>query len=317
MDRKNETDDKNETEKLDRFKICMFSKDEQIIHQFFTALKVQPLFTSSKQENIGIELVVLSYQTSKRFIFQLWSISNKSRFEIMIPTYILRSRGIIYFYHITDKIEENRLKLVKNGTSPKIPILFVGYDSILPKKPELNDENIRLIQKYFGKFNSLYVSMDKPYSVFQILNRIIDLDEVKMTKEMTQNTIKRNHFKVILGWKSKAEKLYGFERVSYEDYAFGVNLNEQYDISFSNNHEVEIEIPHDLNDMAIQLYSKESDRKVWIEDEIKTIISKMNNELNALLTIIKRNQMTRTVLVHFKAWNSKSIPVISIYSKKD
>ena len=85
------------------------------------------------------------------------------------------SRGIIYFYRINDKIEEDRLILIKNEIHPRIFTLFIGYDPILPKKPEQSDQNIRLIKKYFGNFNSLYISVEKPDSWFQIVDRIISL----------------------------------------------------------------------------------------------------------------------------------------------
>jgi GTPase SAR1 family protein len=183
MDENNKKDDKKEKEKPDLFKICIFSIDEKIEQHFFEAIKVKPVFESSKKPVIVVDFVLLSYRRSKRFVFQIWSISNKSRFEIMIPNFILGSRGIIYFYDINDKIEENRLKLVKSGISPKIPILFVGYDTILPKKPEQSDDNIRLIKKYFCDFNSLYISVDKPDSWFQIVDKIISLDTGEGMKE--------------------------------------------------------------------------------------------------------------------------------------
>ena len=56
-----------------------------------------------------------------------------------------------------------------------IPILLIGYDSVLPQNPKKIDQNIPLIQKYFGEFNSLNISVDKPDSMFQILDRIISI----------------------------------------------------------------------------------------------------------------------------------------------
>ena len=109
--------------------------------------------------------------------------SNKPQFEFLKPSYILGSRGIIYFYNIHDKIEENRLNLVKDRFFHLIPILFVGYDSILPKNHEKIDQNIQLIKKYFRDFNTLYISVDKPDSMFQILDRIINLDSVITNKK--------------------------------------------------------------------------------------------------------------------------------------
>ena len=157
-------------------KICIFSRDEKIEQLFLKDIKANDLFSSSKKPDIGIHFTLLSYQGKEKYIFQFWSISNKHRHEIMIPNFVLGSGGIIYFYRINDKIEESRLKMVKENASSRIPIIFVGYDTNLPEKPDQSDQNIRLIKKYFDDFNSLYISVDTPDSMFQILDRIISLD---------------------------------------------------------------------------------------------------------------------------------------------
>ena len=169
------SDDKDNTRIYDMIKICVFSKYEIIKEQFFKTINAG-FFDRITKERIGVEFGILSYQKSKKHIFQFWSISNKHRHEQMIPNFILGSRGIIYFYQINEKIEEDRLNLVKRNKSSKIPILFVGYDTILSQKPEQNDDNILLIKKYFDKFNSLYISVNNQDSMFQILDKIISLD---------------------------------------------------------------------------------------------------------------------------------------------
>ena len=160
-------------------KVCIFSRDEKIEQQFLKDIKAKDLFSSSTKPDIGIDFTLLSYQGKEKYIFQFWSISNKHRHEIMIPNFVLGSGGIIYFYQINEKIEESRLKMVKENASSRIPIIFVCYDTILPKKPEQSDHNIPIIQKFFGDFNSLYISVDKPNSMFQILDKIISLDTSK------------------------------------------------------------------------------------------------------------------------------------------
>jgi hypothetical protein len=149
MDENNKKDDKNEKEIKYLLKISLISnsKNEKIKQQFLKAIKAKDLFDSSKIADMGVGLANLEYRTSKKYLFQFWSRSNNSRFEEMIPGLILGSLGIIYFYHIDDKIEEDRLKLIKNRITFKKHLLFVGYDSILPKKTELSDHNIRLIKK--------------------------------------------------------------------------------------------------------------------------------------------------------------------------
>jgi hypothetical protein len=160
-------------------KVCIFSRDEKIELQFLKNIKAKDLFSSKVKLEIGIDFTVVSYQGKEKYVFQFWSISNKNCHKIMIPNFFFGSGGIIYFYQINDKIEESRLKLVKEDASSRIPILFVGYDTILPQKPEQSDHNIPIIQKYFGDFDSLYISVDKPDSMFQILDEIIRLDTSK------------------------------------------------------------------------------------------------------------------------------------------
>ena len=179
MDENNEEDDKNEGELPDIFKIIIFSKHEIIKQQFLKAINAIDVFDSSKKLEIGVDFAFLLYPKIK---FQFWSLSNKPQYEFLKYSYISGSRGIIYFYNIHDKIEENHLNLVIDRFFHLIPILFVGYDSVLPKNHEKIDQNIQLIKKYFRDHNSLYISMDKPDSMFQILDRIIHLDLVIINK---------------------------------------------------------------------------------------------------------------------------------------
>lgn len=175
MDEIDKKDDKSEKDILEILKINIFSKDEEINQRFLKEIKAVDLFEGPIQLEIGVKFANLRYQTSKRYFLQFWVISNKSRFGQMIPNFLLGSRGIIYFYQINEKIEENRLKLVKSEITLKVPILFVGYDSFLPKNPEKVDPNIQIIMNYFNEFNSLYISVDNRDCMFQILDRMISL----------------------------------------------------------------------------------------------------------------------------------------------
>lgn len=69
-----------------------------------------------------------------------------------------------------------------------IPIIFVGYDSILPQNPE-KDRNILLINNYFSNFNSLYIPVEKSDSIFQIVDRNIELDALNPIKMKIMKTI--------------------------------------------------------------------------------------------------------------------------------
>ena len=169
----NKKTQKDEKEIDDILKISIFSKDKEIKQQFLKAIKAINVFESLKKSEIGVEFAKLVYHKSKGFRIMFYLMSNESQFKRVIPTYMKGSRGIIYFYYVNDEIEENSINGVISPEFSQIPVLFVGYDSTLPKNPEKIDRNIPLIQKYFGEFNTIYVSMGKPDSMFQILDRII------------------------------------------------------------------------------------------------------------------------------------------------
>ncbi|MHA1725121.1 MAG: hypothetical protein ACTSXH_09825 [Promethearchaeota archaeon] len=159
----------------DILKINIFSRDDKIKQQFLNAIKAIDVFKEPKKQRMGVEFATLIYEKVKKFKIQFWSITNEKSFDFLIPTYMKGSHGIIYFYDIDEKISENLLKLVTEQAMNVIPILLVGYDSVLSKNLEKIDQNIQLIQKYLGEYNSLYISVDKPDSMFKILDKIISI----------------------------------------------------------------------------------------------------------------------------------------------
>ena len=159
-------------EKYYQIKINIFSKDEKIIHKFLQAIKAT---TSPVKPVFGKEIAYLSYRSRKKLELQFWSMSTEQRFRHWIPNILTSSFGIIYFYDIAAKIEEDFLNLLKSSSTPEIPIIFVGYDSIIPQGSEQNDNdiNIPIIQKYYDDFNSFYISTNESDSMVKLLDPII------------------------------------------------------------------------------------------------------------------------------------------------
>ncbi|MHA1673583.1 MAG: hypothetical protein ACTSYI_08135 [Promethearchaeota archaeon] len=163
---------KNKTSKQDGeapkkkvlLKVNIFStKEESIKYKFLQAVGALGLFSGSTKQRVGVEYAVSSYIASKDYTIQHWLIENITRFEPSIPDYLLGSSGVIYFYRITDAIEERHLALVKSGidcVNSKMRVLFVGYDAVLPDLLEEIDQNIPIIQKYFPVCHSIYIAVD-------------------------------------------------------------------------------------------------------------------------------------------------------------
>lgn len=176
----------DESEIYNSLKINIFSDDDKIEQQFLKEIKAVGSFDTSYKSTIGTSMAQLIYQKGKRYRIQFWLMNIASDFQYVRPTFMRSSCGIIFFYNLNEKIDESLLDMViKQAMTiiPILPILFVGYDSVLPKNPEKIDQNI---QKYFDEFNSLYISVDNPDSMFQILDRIISLNAA--------NTNKKNNF---------------------------------------------------------------------------------------------------------------------------
>lgn len=174
-------EDSDELKNKHFLKVPIFSKNEIIRQRFFKGIDAYYGMELSKGMQPLVSFVIKSYETNNyKFTFQFWEFNNESIFskfvkDRILSTYIVGSREVIYFYHIDEKIEEDLLNLIKESANSNIPILFVGYDSILPKNPEINDQNIPTIQKYYNNFNSLYISTDNQGCMFRVLDKIIEL----------------------------------------------------------------------------------------------------------------------------------------------
>ncbi|MHA1673584.1 MAG: hypothetical protein ACTSYI_08140 [Promethearchaeota archaeon] len=155
------------------------TKDESIKHQFLQAIGASEIIGPSSKMTVGVDFFISYYSTSKDYTFQIWLIGNATRFESLVPSFLMASWGVIYFYRITDTIKKKRLALMKSGVDPNMHILFVGYDAVLPANPEEIDQNILLIQTYFPACHSMYIAVDEKRpddALANVLDELISFD---------------------------------------------------------------------------------------------------------------------------------------------
>ena len=150
----------------DMLKIPVFSKDEIIRRRFFEGINACYGMELSRGMEPLVNFAIRSYQTENfKFTFVFWEFSYETIFprfvkNTLLSNYIIGSREIVYFYHIDEKIDEDLLSCIKSNSNSKVPILFIGYDTVLPENPENSDKNIPIIQKYYNSFDSFYLSTD-------------------------------------------------------------------------------------------------------------------------------------------------------------
>ncbi|MHA1647133.1 MAG: hypothetical protein ACTSVL_06145 [Promethearchaeota archaeon] len=164
----------------DLFTILIYLKNAIIRKRFFTGINAYFGKKSSTNMKPLENFAIKSYQTKNYdFAFQFLEFTYKSyiypSFPLIFSKFTIGFKKIIYFYHINEEIEENFLNMVKHGLHFKPPILFVGYDSILPKNPENKDQNIPIIQKYFNNFDLIYISTDDRGCMYRVLDKIVEI----------------------------------------------------------------------------------------------------------------------------------------------
>ncbi len=149
------------TKKKELLKVSILStKDESIKFKFLQAVGASKRFSSSIRAIMGVEIAISQFSASKMYSIQYWLIENATCFESLLPTFLMASWGVIYFYRITDALKKKRLASIKSCIKSKMHILFVGYDAVLPELPEEIDQNIPLIQKYYPDSHSIYIAVD-------------------------------------------------------------------------------------------------------------------------------------------------------------
>ncbi len=156
------------------YKIGIYSKFPIIKEQFLKTIHAMGV-PRGKDSFLSYKIQENHYSLHFHSILGTSAISTSS-----INKYMKNSnfQGIIHFYHI--KFDMNRefrqiLKFIKWDSRYPVPILFVGYDSILPPNPEDLDKNIPIIKETTKISGSCYISIDEPNSMFQIIDKLIEL----------------------------------------------------------------------------------------------------------------------------------------------
>ncbi len=166
--------------KKELLKVSILStKDESIKFKFLQAVGASKRFSSSIRAIMGVEIAISQFSASKMYSIQYWLIENATCFESLLPTFLMASWGVIYFYRISDALKRKRLASIKSGIKSKMHILFVGYDAVLPELPEEIDQNIPLIQTYFPACHSMYISVEEKGpndALVNVLDELISFD---------------------------------------------------------------------------------------------------------------------------------------------
>jgi len=155
------------------------TKDESIKFKFLQAIGASGLFSSSTKMTVGVDFAISQFSASKMYTIQYWLMNNAPRFESLIPSSLLGSWGVIYFYRISDAIKKKQLALIKSSVNSEMHLLFVGYDAVLPAHPKEIDQNITIIQKIFPACHSMYIVVDEKQpndALVHVLDELISFD---------------------------------------------------------------------------------------------------------------------------------------------
>ncbi len=124
-------------------------------------------------KEIGASLGISSYRVGKKKItFQLWTLRNEPRFHSKYPVLLEGCGALLYFYHVTEPIDRDRLKLIESALDPSTPIVFIGYGDNLPDNPEQADRSHKFIVGAYPSSKMLYISMENPASMVRVLDRL-------------------------------------------------------------------------------------------------------------------------------------------------
>ena len=152
------------------YKIGVYSRYKIIREQFIKAIHA---IGDSRGKDY-----FLSYKYQKNhYAFKFHFLTRIFRHEsgINITLRSEKFQGIIHFYHIKDEINKKIVPFLKQDSRIPVSILFVGYDSILPPNPEEVDQNIQIIKETTKISNSCYISADDPDSMFQVIDKMIEI----------------------------------------------------------------------------------------------------------------------------------------------